>query len=122
MNDLPDELLKRLDRYAAIHGMAQKQAIEHLLRGALNLAIPDLSKSKTDKPTASQKEPAPSSTANLFARRNGFKLNQLVQQRHNPDAWAEDGGAETDVDLLVDRLHDLAESPDQEQSMPPDQT
>ena len=100
MNDLPDELLKRLDRYAAMQGMTQKQAIEHLLRGALNLAIPDLSKPKTDKPTASQKEAAPSSTANLFARRNGSKLNQLVQQRHNPDAWAEDGGTETDVDLL----------------------
>ena len=112
MNDLPDELLKRLDRYAAMHGMDQKQAIEQLLRGALNLAIPDLSKSKTEKPTASKKEPAPSSTANLFARRSGFKLNQLVQQRHNPYSWAEDGGAETDVDLLVDRLHDLAESPD----------
>ena len=112
MNDLPDELLKRLDRYAAMQGMDQKQAIEHLLRGALNLAIPDLSKSKTDKPTSSQKEAAPSSTANLFARRNGSKLNQLVQQRHNPDAWAEDGGAETDVDLLVDRLHDLAEAPE----------
>lgn len=122
MNDLPDELLKRLDRYAAMHGMDQKQAIEHLLRGALNLAIPDLSKSKPVKPTAGHKEAAPSSTANLFARRNGSKLNQLVQQRHNPDAWAEDGGAETDVDLLVDRLHDLAESPDQEQSMPTDQT
>ena len=112
MNDLPDELLKQLDRYAAMHGMYQKQAIEHLLRAALNLAIPDLSKSKTDKPTANQKEAAPSSTANLFVRRNGSKINQLVQQRHNPDAWAEDGGAETDVDLLVDRLHDLAESPD----------
>ncbi len=122
MNDLPDELLKRLDRYAAMHGMDQKQAIEHLLRAALNLAIPDLSKSKPVKPTAGHKEAAPSSTANLFARRNGSKLNQLVQQRHNPDAWAEDGGAETDVDLLVDRLHDLAESPDQGQSMPTDQT
>ena len=122
MNDLPDELLKRLDRYAAMHGMDQKQAIEHLLRGALNLAIPDLSKSKTDKPTANSQEGTSSSTANLFARRNGSKINQLVQQRHNPDAWAEDGGAETDVDLLVDRLHDLAESPDQEQSMPTDQT
>ena len=115
MNDLPDELLKRLDRYAAMHGMDQKQAIEHLLRGALNLAIPDLSKSKTDKPTANAQEGASSSTANLLARRNGSKLNQLVQQRHNPDAWSEDGGAETDVDLLVDRLHDLAESPDQGQ-------
>ncbi len=115
MNDLPDELLKRLDRYAAINGMDQKQAIEHLLRSALNLAVPDLSKSKTDKPAATAQEGASISKANLLARRNGSKLNQLVQQRHNPDAWAEDGGADTDVDLLVDRLHDLAESPDQEQ-------
>ena len=122
MNDLPDELLKRLDRYAAMHGMDQKQAIEHLLRGALNLAIPEATQITQDTPSASQKKAASSSTSSLLARRNGSKLNQLVQQRHNPDAWAEDGGAETDVDLLVDRLHDLAESPDQEQSMPPDQT
>ena len=122
MTDLPDELIERLDRYAAMHGMDQKQAIEHLLRGALHLAIPEPTEIKQDTPSASQKKAAPSSTANLLARRNGSKLNQLVQQRHNPDAWSEDGGAETDVDLLVDRLHDLAESPDQGQSMPTDQT
>ena len=79
MNDLPDELLKRLDRYAAINGMDQKQAIEHLLRSALNLAVPDLSKSKTDKPAATAQEGASSSKANLLAHRNGSKLNQLVQ-------------------------------------------
>ena len=52
-----------------------------------------------------------SSNATLLQRRNGTKLNELVQARHNPEAWATDGGADTDVDLLVDRLHEIAESP-----------
>ena len=29
--------------------------------------------------------------------------------RDSPEAWATDGGADTDVDLLVDRLHDIAQ-------------
>ena len=50
-------------------------------------------------------------TAQHLQRRNGNKLNAMVQSRHNPEAWATDGGVDTDVDLLVDRLHDLAEHP-----------
>lgn len=49
--------------------------------------------------------------AQHLQRRNGNKLNAMVQSRHNPEAWATDGGVDTDVDLLVDRLHDLAEHP-----------
>jgi len=45
----------------------------------------------------------------LLQRRNSQKLNAMVQSRHDPDAWATDGGADTDVDLLVDRLHDIAQ-------------
>ena len=37
-------------------------------------------------------------------------LNQQIQARHDPEAWAADGGIETEVDLLVDQLHDLADS------------
>jgi secondary thiamine-phosphate synthase enzyme len=51
------------------------------------------------------------SQANLLQRRNGRKLNEVVLSRHQPDAWAEDGGIETDVDLLIDRLHEIAEAP-----------
>ena len=28
-----------------------------------------------------------------------------------PEAWAEDGGVDTEVDLLIDRLHDIADDP-----------
>ena len=49
--------------------------------------------------------------ATLLQRRNGSRLNEIVQSRHNPEAWATDEGAETDIDLLVDRLHDIAEDP-----------
>jgi len=37
-------------------------------------------------------------------------LNQQIQARHDPEAWAADGGIETEVDLLVDQLHDFADS------------
>ena len=37
-------------------------------------------------------------------------LNQQIQARHDPEAWAADGGIETEVDLMVDQLHDLAET------------
>ena len=37
-------------------------------------------------------------------------LNQQIQARHDPEAWAADGGIETEVDCLVDQLHDLAET------------
>ena len=35
------------------------------------------------------------------------QLNREIQSRHDPEAWARDGGVETDVDLMVDRLHDI---------------
>ena len=50
-------------------------------------------------------------TSTNLQRRNGEKLNELVQAKHIPEAWAEDGGVDTDVDLLIDRLHDIADDP-----------
>lgn len=35
------------------------------------------------------------------------QINQVIQSRHDPEAWATDAGVETDLDLLVDRLHDI---------------
>ena len=54
---------------------------------------------------------ARNTTASLLARRNGQRLNDVVQARHVPGAWAEDGGIETDVDLLIDRLHEISDQP-----------
>lgn len=51
------------------------------------------------------------SKTTLLQRRSGAKPNAMVQSRHDCDAWATDSGTETDVDLLVDRLHDIATSP-----------
>ena len=50
-------------------------------------------------------------TSTNLQRRNSTKLNELVQAKHIPEAWAEDGGVDTEVDLLVDRLHDIADEP-----------
>lgn len=63
--------------------------------------------------TAMEQSPAAerSSTAAMLQRRNASKLNDLVQARHVPEAWAEDGGIDTDVDLLIDRLHEISDQP-----------
>ena len=50
-------------------------------------------------------------TSTNLQRRNGEKLNELVQAKHTPEAWAEDGGVDTEMDLLIDRLHDIADDP-----------
>lgn len=50
-----------------------------------------------------------STTAALLKRRNGARLNDVVKARHIPEAWAEDGGVETDIDLLIDRLHEISD-------------
>ena len=50
------------------------------------------------------------SNQTLLNLRNATRLNQQIQDRIHPEAWAEDGGNPTDVDLLIDRLHDISES------------
>ena len=45
----------------------------------------------------------------MLQRLSGTKLNQAVQARFDPNAWERDGGIDTDVDLLIDRLHELTD-------------
>ena len=41
------------------------------------------------------------------AAQQATRLNEDILKRHDPEAWARDGGVETEVDLMVDRLHDI---------------
>lgn len=41
--------------------------------------------------------------------RNGERINQAIQARHNPNTWETDDGIDTDTDLMIDRLHDLSD-------------
>ena len=59
------------------------------------------------RPMDAASAPQRESATTLLQRRNSHKLNAMVQSRHDPDAWATDGGVDTDVDLMVDRLHDI---------------
>ena len=59
------------------------------------------------RPMDAASAPQRESAMTLLQRRNSHKLNTMVQSRHDPDAWATDGGVDTDVDLMVDRLHDI---------------
>jgi hypothetical protein len=47
----------------------------------------------------------------LLALRNGERLNSEVRQRLATCAAGESGETPTEVDLLIDRLHGLAEGP-----------
>ena len=60
----------------------------------------------TEATTATQT----ASNQTLLNLRNATRLNQQIQDRIHPEAWAEDGGNATDVDLLIDRLHDISNS------------
>ena len=52
--------------------------------------------------------PSPST---LLALRNGERLNSEVRQRLATCSAGESGETPTEVDLLIDRLHGLAEGP-----------
>jgi hypothetical protein len=54
---------------------------------------------------------ASASASILLAMRNGERLNSEVRQRLATWSADESGETPTDVDLLIDRLHGLAEGP-----------
>jgi secondary thiamine-phosphate synthase enzyme len=45
----------------------------------------------------------------LLTLRNAERINQAVQARHDPSAWETAEGIDTDVDLMIDRLHELSD-------------
>ena len=61
-------------------------------------------------PTPATTTTQTASNQTLLNLRNATRLNQQIQDRIHPEAWAEDGGNATDVDLLIDRLHDISDS------------
>ena len=69
-----------------------------------------------EQATSTQASPTPATTTQtasnqtLLNLRNATRLNQQIQDRIHPEAWAEDGGNPTDVDLLIDRLHEISDS------------
>ena len=64
------------------------------------------------RPSGRAPSPIPSpSPSTLLALRNGERLNSEVRQRLATCSADESGETPTDVDLLIDRLHGLAEGP-----------
>jgi hypothetical protein len=51
----------------------------------------------------------PTSAQIVMSLRKGASINQAVQKRFDPSAWERDGGVDTEVDLLIDRLHQISE-------------
>ena len=48
------------------------------------------------------------SAQTLMKLRSGERINRAVQERFDPTAWERDGGIDTDMDLLIDRLHEIS--------------
>ena len=70
-------------------------------------ASADTEQSQAPAATGGGSGHAPAQT--LLNLRNAGRINQAVQARFDPSAWERDGGIDTDVDLLIDRLHELSE-------------
>ena len=47
-------------------------------------------------------------TQTLMNLRSGERINRAVQERFDPTAWERDGGMDTDMDLLIDGLHEIS--------------
>ena len=56
-------------------------------------------------PLSSKKE---TKTSTLLALRNGQKINALINKKQNTNELGDEPECGTDVDLLIDRLHELA--------------
>ena len=41
---------------------------------------------------------------------NASKLNKRVIEKQNPNAWADEVGTETDLDLLIDKIRGLSQN------------
>ena len=57
----------------------------------------------------SSKQTSSAKPQTLLSLRNGERINQAIQARHDPNAWETDDGIDTDTDLMIDRLHDLSD-------------
>ena len=53
---------------------------------------------------------AAASAQTLMKLRSGERINRAVQERFDPTAWERDGGIDTDMDLLIDRLHEISDT------------
>lgn len=45
----------------------------------------------------------------LLNLRNSERINQAIQDRFDPQAWESSDGLDTEVDLLIDRLHQISD-------------
>ena len=59
--------------------------------------------------SSSSRQSTSANPQTLLSLRNGERINQAIQARHDPNAWETDDGIDTDTDLLIDRLHDLSD-------------
>ena len=65
---------------------------------------------KAEPPEPQQTQASTSaSTQTLVTLRSGERINRMVQERFDPTAWERDGGIDTDMDLLIDRLHEISD-------------
>ena len=86
---------------------------EHRSRGSnRRIACHLIGSAPTDHPSPQQAPTARAATPQtLLNLRNSERINQAIQDRFDPQAWESSDGIDTDVDLLIDRLHHISDDP-----------
>ena len=84
---------------------------EHRTAGSpRRIACHLIGEAQTPQPKPQQTSTAATtSTQTLMTLRSGERINRMVQERFDPTAWERDGGIDTDMDLLIDKLHEISD-------------
>lgn len=84
---------------------------EHRTAGSpRRIACHLIGETQTPQPEPQQTSTAATtSTQTLMTLRSGERINRMVQERFDPTAWERDGGIDTDMDLLIDKLHEISD-------------
>ena len=84
---------------------------EHRTAGSpRRIACHLIGEAQTPQPEPQQTSTAAAtSTQTLMTLRSGERINRMVQERFDPTAWERDGGIDTDMDLLIDKLHEISD-------------
>ena len=66
---------------------------------------------RTETPSQQAPRTHAATPQTLLNLRNSERINQAIQDRFDPQAWESSDGVDTEVDLLIDRLHQISDEP-----------
>ena len=83
---------------------------EHRARGSMRqIACHLIGQPRESAPPQRLLQTEATSPQTLLNLRSSARLNQAIQDRFDPHAWETGDGVDTEVDLLIDRLHQISD-------------